>query len=218
MFGKEFFQNIFNEFPLKITVDWSKKPSPEKYLKVNTLLLVLLFFHSIDATFLEFDGTPLAVLGIHVSKRRVFERGKPDSYKLTSPNSKPTLLIKVKDMFFKLYFEHCLYIDTEAGLKEYFPFSTIVLIGSGRGGKNPPDFEDFLIIETVPSQLSTKMRRRFKGFKYFPCPNKYALINPYLPKAELQFLKNNSFKVIYIDDSIREKVFTILEGFISNMR
>jgi hypothetical protein len=207
---------LLKNVPLKIEIDWEKRPSAEKYGCVNALLSVLEAFSISSGSFYNTKGIKISTLQIYPIKRKLTDKKKRNFAIVGHDTRHPLCLSKVHDLLFEIYANYHFLVETSTTYRQYYPSASVIVRcrnflqytivpSPGSWGSDiigmSFDWEGTFILETSLVSIPTQRRKNFRGFKLVPSAFKYVLFSREQSKSEMAFLSNNGFNDVGVFDS-----------------
>jgi len=235
MFTDEALIALDTDLPFRLNIDWSVRPSPEKYGVVNCLLAVVSVLRDLGGTCFTPDCTPLELLALDPTQRKVWERDRSACNIIGYGQVLPHVLIELQPLVLEVYFNRFLQVSSRTGLSEYYPSAACIVCCAG-AARSPgprsagewrrselarfPDMGSTLIVDAWPWEVPRRYRRSFRGFKYLECDHKHFFSWTSLTKSESQFVANNGFRaeVVPGPDDCYQVTSLALKPFIAAQR
>ena len=216
MWDRATHEDLLKNVPLKIEIDWEKRPSAEKYGCVNALLSVLEAFSSSSGTFYNAKGSEISTLQIHPIKRKLTDKRKRNFTIVGHDTGHPLCFSKVHNLLFEIYANYHLLVETSTTYRQYYPSASVIVRcrnflqhtfvpSPGSWGSDiigmSFDWQGTFILETSLESIPTQRRKNFRGFKLVPSALKCILFSRKQSKSEMTFLSNNGFHDVGVFDS-----------------
>lgn len=213
IYSSKTLQELEKSMSCDLKIFWQKKPSSDKLLKVDiTLRFLSLFFNYFKAEIYHEDGIILSNF-----KRRVWDKNK--NFYEAGYYMKPTAILKVRNIFYKVFFNSCISLTVPTTLNDFFPFATIISTKVSSDSIFNDIFsldqEKTLFIETSLGYLNKKIRKHFKGFKHINSSNKYFISVNKVAFIDKKLVQSNGF-VLYENILTGADVDSVLLKIIKN--
>jgi hypothetical protein len=232
MWDHHSFEALTQKFPVDIDVNWDKAPSVEKYGAVNVFLVLLSVFIENSGKLLLPNRKDCSLLTIQPMKRKLCDVRKRNFTIIGYPTTSPLLLCEIDPLIFEIYFNYHLFVIVETTLRQYFPSASVMVRcqnflqshltpspGSWCGDIIPItfDWDGTFILETSSNGVPTKLRKKFRGFKFIPSIFKYFITREELPHSEKKFIENNGFEVITLTSLNKgmNQIRTLVQKFLT---